>query len=225
MANDDEEILKIKETCTFELAELFGELKDINSLSNLLESSRDFFISISKAKASKISSLSCCPFSSSEIDNRDCDQNGCSYTWKNWNVWAKYQMVSRIKASLFGSEIELPSCVSSLSCIFNHSIWSFPGQAISSFINSLRPPNPWAGQNRRQIPDYGSPHHRSTHLQRPQRHYTRQGISPVSPFPSQSSLTACKMTASSIYVDAPTQADIDILSGVIYVNSRNRDYF
>lgn len=33
------------------------------------------------------------------------------------------------------------------------------------------------------------------------------------------------MTASSIYVDAPTQADIDILSGVIYVNSRNRDYF
>lgn len=108
---------------------------------------------------------------------------------------------------------------------FHHSAWSFPGQAISSFINSLRPSHPRAGQNRRQIPDYGSPHHRSTHLQRPQRHHARQGISPVSPFPSQSSLTACKMTASSIYVDAPTQADIDILSGVIYVNSRNRDYF
>ena len=73
MKNDDEETLKIKETCTFELAELFGELKDINSLSNLLESSRDFFISISKAKASKISWLSCCPLSPSEVDNRDCD--------------------------------------------------------------------------------------------------------------------------------------------------------
>ena len=33
------------------------------------------------------------------------------------------------------------------------------------------------------------------------------------------------MAASSIYVDAPTQADIDVLSGIIYVNSRNRDYF
>lgn len=73
MANDSEEILKIKETCTFELAELFGELKDINSLSTLLESSRNFFISISKAKASKISLLCCCVLSRSEIDNRDCD--------------------------------------------------------------------------------------------------------------------------------------------------------
>lgn len=35
---------------------------------------------------------------------------------------------------------------------------------------------------------------------------------------SQSSLTACKMAATSIYVDAPTQADIDLLSGVIYVS-------
>ena len=33
----------------------------------------------------------------------------------------------------------------------------------------------------------------------------------------QSALTACKMAASTIYVDAATQADIDLLSGEIYV--------
>lgn len=33
----------------------------------------------------------------------------------------------------------------------------------------------------------------------------------------QSSLTACKMAATSIYVDPSTQAEIDMLSGIIYV--------
>lgn len=47
-------IIKEKETCTIELAELYGELKDINALSSLLESSRDFFNVISKAKAAKL---------------------------------------------------------------------------------------------------------------------------------------------------------------------------
>ena len=36
------------------MASLFGELKDIVSLSLLLESSRDFFNMISKAKAAKL---------------------------------------------------------------------------------------------------------------------------------------------------------------------------
>ena len=30
-------------------------------------------------------------------------------------------------------------------------------------------------------------------------------------------MTACKMAATSIYVDPPTQADIDMLSGIVYV--------
>jgi hypothetical protein len=34
---------------------------------------------------------------------------------------------------------------------------------------------------------------------------------------TQASLTACKMAATSIYVDPPTQADIDMLSGIVYV--------
>lgn len=33
----------------------------------------------------------------------------------------------------------------------------------------------------------------------------------------QSSLTACKMASTSIYVDPLTQADIDMLSGIVYV--------
>ena len=40
-----------------ELAEVFGELKDIASLSALLESSRNFFTVLSKAKAAKIGLL------------------------------------------------------------------------------------------------------------------------------------------------------------------------
>ena len=32
------------------------------------------------------------------------------------------------------------------------------------------------------------------------------------------------MAATSIYVDAPTQAEIDLLSGEIYVSSHPRDY-
>ena len=52
--NDNDMIIKEKEECTMELAELFGELKDINSLSLLLESSRAFFNCMSKAKAAKL---------------------------------------------------------------------------------------------------------------------------------------------------------------------------
>ena len=52
--NDNDMIIKEKEECTVELAELFGELKDINSLSLLLESSGTFFNFVSKAKAAKL---------------------------------------------------------------------------------------------------------------------------------------------------------------------------
>lgn len=55
--NDNETVVKVKETCTLELAEVFGELKDIASLSALLESSRNFFTVLSKAKAAKIGLL------------------------------------------------------------------------------------------------------------------------------------------------------------------------
>lgn len=79
LPNENEEILKIKETSTFELAELFGELKDINSLSTLLESSRTFFVSISKAKASKIGSVCLCRLTCSKDNYRDCDQDGRSH--------------------------------------------------------------------------------------------------------------------------------------------------
>ena len=54
MPNENDAILKIKENCTLELAQVFGELKDIASLSQLLESSRDFFTLISKAKSAKL---------------------------------------------------------------------------------------------------------------------------------------------------------------------------
>lgn len=52
--NDNDDITKIKETCTLELAAVFGELRDIVSLSGLLESSRNFFTVLSKAKAAKM---------------------------------------------------------------------------------------------------------------------------------------------------------------------------
>lgn len=55
--NDNDNIVKIKEACTLELAEVFGELKDIASLFALLESSRNFFTVLSKAKAAKIGLL------------------------------------------------------------------------------------------------------------------------------------------------------------------------
>ena len=54
MPNENDSIIKEKENCTLELASLFGELKDIDSLSQLLESSRDFFNVISKAKSAKL---------------------------------------------------------------------------------------------------------------------------------------------------------------------------
>ena len=54
MSNENEDIIKMKETCTFELASLYGEMRDIASLSGLLEASREFFNVISKAKAAKI---------------------------------------------------------------------------------------------------------------------------------------------------------------------------
>lgn len=54
MPNENSDIMKIKEQCTFELASIYGELKDIASLSNLLEASRTFFNVVSKAKAAKI---------------------------------------------------------------------------------------------------------------------------------------------------------------------------
>lgn len=54
MSNENTDIIKIKEQCTFELASIFGELKDIESLSGLLEASRTFFNVVSKAKAAKI---------------------------------------------------------------------------------------------------------------------------------------------------------------------------
>lgn len=54
LPNDNAAIIKEKEECTLELASLFGELKDIVLLSQLLESSRDFFNMISKAKAAKL---------------------------------------------------------------------------------------------------------------------------------------------------------------------------
>ena len=55
--NVNDTVIKIKEACTLELAEVFGELKDIASLSALLESSRNFFTVLSKAKAAKIGLL------------------------------------------------------------------------------------------------------------------------------------------------------------------------
>ena len=64
MPNGDDSIIKIKENCTLELAKVFGELKDIASLSDLLESSRDFFNLISKAKSAKLGELL---FSSNEL--------------------------------------------------------------------------------------------------------------------------------------------------------------
>ena len=54
MPNENEDIIKMKESSTFELASLYGEMKDIASLSGLLEASREFFNVISKAKAAKI---------------------------------------------------------------------------------------------------------------------------------------------------------------------------
>lgn len=54
MPNKNDSVIKEKENCTLELASLFGELKDIASLSQLLESSRDFFNVISKAKSAKL---------------------------------------------------------------------------------------------------------------------------------------------------------------------------
>lgn len=58
--NDNDDIVKIKETCTLEVAEVFGELRDIASLSGLLESSRNFFTALSKAKAAKMGSALGC---------------------------------------------------------------------------------------------------------------------------------------------------------------------
>lgn len=66
--NESDDIIKIKETCTFELAEVYGEMKDIQSLSNLLESSRTFFTVVSKAKAAKIGKMSDYELTNSQIN-------------------------------------------------------------------------------------------------------------------------------------------------------------
>ena len=72
MPNENPDIIKIKETCTMELADIYGELKDIASLSGLLEASRTFFNVVSKAKAAKIGTARVCHFMHSEVDYRNC---------------------------------------------------------------------------------------------------------------------------------------------------------
>ena len=52
--NDNDENIKVKETCTLELGQLYSERKDLASLSSLLEASRSFFTLISKTKETKI---------------------------------------------------------------------------------------------------------------------------------------------------------------------------
>ena len=79
MPNENDDMLKIKEMCTLELAEVYGELKDIISLSSLLEASRTFFNIVSKAKAAKIGRLYSFQLTNSQINYRNCHQNGDSY--------------------------------------------------------------------------------------------------------------------------------------------------
>lgn len=79
MPNENDDIIKMKETCTFELAEVYGELKDVISLSSLLEASRTFFNIISKAKAAKIGRMCSFQLTNSQNHYRNRYQNRNSY--------------------------------------------------------------------------------------------------------------------------------------------------
>ena len=190
LPNENEEILKLKETSTFELAELFGELKDINSLSTLLESSRTFFVSISKAKASKIVktiieiAIKMDVPTSSKIEM--CEKN-VEWCLDSKQVFLAQRLNSRLAYLYYLDKQYRRSLV-----LCNHLIRELTKIDDKSLIMEV--------------------HITEARVYKDLNDITR----------AKSSLTACKMAASSIYVDAPTQAEIDVLSGIIY--SYQRDF-
>ncbi|KAK8818200.1 hypothetical protein WA556_006021 [Blastocystis sp. ATCC 50177/Nand II] len=182
--NDNETVVKVKETCTLELAEVFGELKDIASLSALLESSRNFFTVLSKAKAAKIVksvieiAIKMDVPTSAKIEL--CEKN-IKWCEEYKLVFLSQRLRSRLAYLLYMDK---------------------------QYRNALN----LCGFLLRELARIDDKSlTMEVHITEARVYKDLNDITKA-----KSSLTACKMAATSIYVDVPTQAEIDLLSGEIY---------